>query len=235
MNRRTHGKPSGEVTRDSRTYPRYSCQKLASTGHWARISEFQDYVESFAFFSFFIRSFDRPWNLPHCRIINRTMGSALVPGCNATCLIKFTQYPSRKDQGRSVESFRKAASFARISKCIPVMRNLSKGNLDGVSPPLHSSFEIRRFNGRELSSRFFETWKRQGHRKFLSNYATYFFADLTNTLVWSGTRIALSNKIPVVMRNTLIRVSVSLTFMTNRLFAWQTNFPVRRTFLPETV
>lgn len=178
MNRRTHGKPSGEVTRDSRTYPRYSCQKLASTGHWARISEFQDYVESFAFFSFFVRSVDRPWNLPHCRIINRTMGSALVPGCNATCLIKFTQYPSRKDQGRSVESFRKAASFARISKCIPVMRNLSKGNLDGVSPPLHSSFEIRRFNGRELSSRFFETWKRQGHRKFLSNYATYFLLIL---------------------------------------------------------
>lgn len=26
------------------------------------------------------------------------------------------------------------------------------------------------------------------------------------------------------MRNTLIRVSVSLTFMTNRLLAWQTNF-----------
>lgn len=68
------------------------------------------------------------------------MGSTLVPGCNATCLIKFTQYSTRKDQGRSVESFRKAASFARISKCIPVMRNLSKGNLDGVST---SAFQLR--------------------------------------------------------------------------------------------
>lgn len=162
-------------------------------------------------------------------------GLCIGPRLQRNLSHKIHAISQQMDQGRSVESFRKAASFARISKCIPVMRNLSKGNLDGVSPPLHSSFEIRRFNGRELSSRFFETWKRQGHRKFLSNYATYFFADLTNTLVWSGTRIALSNKIPVVMRNTLIRVSVSLTFMTNRLFAWQTNFPVRRTFLPETV
>lgn len=141
MNRRTHGKPNGEVTRDSRTYPRYSCQELARKGHRARISEFQDYVKSFALFLFsFVRSFNRPWNLPHCRIINRTMGSTLVPGCNATCLIKFTQYSTRKDQGRSVESLRKAASFARISKCIPVMRNLSKGNLDGVST---SAFQLR--------------------------------------------------------------------------------------------
>ena len=119
---------------------------------------FVSYSFSFSFFFFFsfslVGSSDRPWNLPHCRIIKRTTWAQRGIGprwLQRNLRRKIHAISPRKARGKNgVESFKESASLARISECISGNEKPSKEQSRWRIHLCIPTPRIRGFNDRTL-------------------------------------------------------------------------------------